>query len=96
MRQENFKKLSDLLQIFVKENGLEDGLTRVRIFKAWDIIVGERVAKATVNKFYKDGILFCTVNSSMIRSQLQFQTDSIQFNINKMLNNNLVNKIVIK
>ena len=96
MKQEQSKLIKDILSQYVKEMGLEDGLIRLRIFLTYDLIVGERIAKATINKFYKDGILYCTINSSMLRMQIQCSKESIMHQINKMLNNNYINKIVIK
>ena len=61
MRKEQSKLVKDLLSEYIKEMGLEDGLLRHRIFQTWDLIVGDRVAKATVNKFYKDKVLYCMV-----------------------------------
>ena len=52
MKREGSKLISDLLADFVKSEGLEEGLMRVKIFKTWDLVVGESYAKATVSKFY--------------------------------------------
>lgn len=96
MKKEKSRILAQIIEEYIKEQGLQDGLQRVRIFKTWDLVVGERVAKATLDKFFKDGILYCTIGSSMIRSQLSFRKDDIRVQINKMLNSNLINNIVLK
>lgn len=96
MKQENSKIISQVIAEYIKEQGLEDGLQRVRIFQTWDLIVGERVAKTTVAKFYRDGILYCTINSSIIRSQLSYRKDDIIVQLNKMLNSKLISNIVLK
>lgn len=96
MKQENSKIMSQVIAEYIRELGLEEGLQRVRIFQTWDLIVGERVAQATTYKFYRDGILYCTINSSMIRTQLSFRKDDIRAQINKSLNSNLINNIVLK
>ena len=85
-----------MLQEFIKEERLEDGLQRVRIFGAWDLVVGDAGARATTNKFFRDGILYCTINSSIIRTQLYYRKEEIALKINKMLNDNIVSKIVLK
>lgn len=96
MKQENSKIISLVIAEYIREMGLEDGLQRVRIFRTWDLVVGERVAKATSYKFYKGGILYCTINSSMIRMQLSYRKSDIIAQINKMLSANLINNIVLK
>ncbi|MBO5406987.1 MAG: DUF721 domain-containing protein [Bacteroidales bacterium] len=96
MKRENTQLIKDVLQEFIKEERLEDGLQRVRIFGAWDLVVGDAGARATTSKFFRDGILYCTINSSIIRTQLYYRKEEIALKINKMLNDNIVSKIVLK
>lgn len=96
MKRENTQLIKEVLQEFIKEERLEDGLQRVRIFGAWDLVVGDAGARATTSKFFRDGILYCTINSSIIRTQLYYRKEEIALKINKMLNDNIVSKIVLK
>ena len=84
------------MQNCIKEEHLEDGLQRVRIFRTWDLVVGEAGARATTNKFFRDGILYCTINSSIVRTQLYYRKEDIALQMNKMLNDSLVSKIILK
>ena len=54
MKRENTQLISAVIAEFIKEERLEEGLQRARIFKAWDIVVGENGARATTNKFFRD------------------------------------------
>ncbi len=96
MKRENSRLLAAVIQEYIKEMQIDDGLFRVRIFNVWDLIVGERAAKATTSKFFKDGTLFCTVNSSMLRTQLLFRREDIIAQINKMLSQECVKNLVIR
>ena len=96
MKRENTQLIKDILREFIKEEHLEDGLQRVRIFGAWDLVVGDAGARATASKFFRDGILYCTINSSIIRTQFYYRKEEIALKINKMLNDNIVRKIVLK
>ena len=96
MKRENAKRLEVLIEQFVRSEGLADGLLRVRIFEAWDIVVGADAARCTGNKFFKDGKLFCTIDSSVIRSQLWFQRDTIKKEINSLLSGGHVKEIILK
>lgn len=96
MKRENTQLIKDILQEFIKEEHLEDGLQRVRIFRTWDLVVGEAGARATTNKFFRDGILYCTINSSIVRTQLYYCKEDIALQMNKMLNDSLVSKIILK
>ncbi len=97
MKRENTQLISEILKEFIKEEHLEEGLERVRVFQAWDLVVGATGAKATSNKFFRDGILYCTISSSIVRTQLYYQKDAIVAQLNKLLNNSTpITKLILK
>ncbi len=96
MKRQSAKTITELLSIFLRNQGLQGELERIEIFEAWDKVVGIRAANATQNKFFKDGILHCTVNSSALRSSLYFQLEAIKEQINSELRRKIVTKIVLK
>ena len=96
MKRENTQLIKAIIEEFIKEERLEEGLNRTRLFKAWDLVVGEIGAKATTNKFFKDGVLYCTINSSMIRTQMYYRKEDIIAHMNKMLNGPIVTKLILK
>lgn len=96
MKRENTQKLATIIAQFIKEEGLEEGLKRTRVFNTWDIVVGEAGARATVNKFLRDGVLYCTINSSMVRTQLYYRKEDIVSQINSLLSSEIVKKLVLK
>jgi len=96
MKRENTQLISAILKEFIKEEQLEDGLNRVRIFNVWNLVVGDVCARATTNKFFKDGVLYCTINSSIVRTRLYYRRDDIVHQMNKMLNGNIVSKLILK
>jgi hypothetical protein len=96
MKREGSRLIGELLSDFVRSEGLEPGLLRMRIFQTWDLIVGETYAKATVSKFYRDGILYCTISSSTVRTQMYFQKGYFMEQINKALNAQYITEIVLK
>ena len=96
MKRENTQLISVILKEFIKQEQLEDGLERLRIFKTWDLIVGDTGARATTNKFFRDGVLYCTISSSIIRTQLFYRREDIVSMMNKMLNGDVVKKLILK
>ncbi|MDD2594692.1 MAG: DciA family protein [Bacteroidales bacterium] len=104
MRIEQSKIVGDLISDYLKEDGLEEGILMARIFEAWDLVVYEQTGtimtaeqskQLTLNKFYKEGILTCKIASSVIRNQLHFQQDALKRKLNKMLQGNYIDKIVL-
>ena len=96
MKRENTQLIKAIIEEFIKEERLEEGLGRARLFKAWDLVVGEVGTKATTNKYFKDGVLYCTINSSIIRTQMYYRKEDIMAHMNKMLNGTIVTKIILK
>lgn len=96
MQRTNTNILSALLKEFVKEEGLEEGLLRVRISKAWDVVVGRKYAVYTTSKFFNNGVLYCTISSSIVRNQLFFRRDDIVFHLNKELGEEIVKNVVLR
>lgn len=81
--RQNAEPLSDILQLFVKANGLGPGLRRQAVFQAWDQASGQ--AGYISNKYLKDNVLYVTVSSSVVRSQLMFQKECLLQRINEIL-----------
>ena len=96
LQRTNTANLSDLIDHFIKEQGLEEGLKRVRIFKAFDIVIGDKASKFVSNKFFKNGILYCNISSSMLRSHMEFQKNQLISQLNKMLNEDIITDIVLR
>ena len=96
MKRENTQLIKEVLQEFIKEERLEDGLQRVRIFGAWDLVVGDAGARATASKFFRDGILYCTINSSIIRTQLYYRKEEIVQQMNKLLSSDIITRLILK
>lgn len=74
-----------LVPMFIKAMRLDAGLNTTLVLKAWDEASG--ASAYTLNKFFRDGRLFVTVSSSMVRSHLEFQKADIVASINRILEN---------
>lgn len=96
MKRENYIKIDELLDRFIKEFGLENGLQRTRVFNAWDQVVGLKFSKLTINKFYKDNKLYCSISSSVARDQLFVRRLQIKKQINEILGKEYLAEIVLK
>lgn len=90
---------------YIREMKLASGFNIQRIFSAWDEVSG--AASYTSNRFYKDGILYITLTSSVVRSNLYFQQDVLIRSINDHLaadpffikddpNCRMVSKLILK
>lgn len=85
IKRSNAEPMSDVLRLFVAVNHLGAGLYRKAVFDAWD--EASSAARYSNYKFLKDGVLYVTVSSSLVRSQLMFQKDVILKKMNGILAN---------
>lgn len=72
-----------LIADYIKEMKIASGLNTQRVFEAWDKVSG--AAAYTVGRFYRDGVLYCTIGSSVVRNQLYFQRNVLIERMNDYL-----------
>lgn len=75
--------METLISEYIRQMKLTSGLNCHRVFAAWDEVSG--VSRYTVDRFFKDGVLYVTMNSSMVRNQLYFQLDVLMDKMNAFL-----------
>lgn len=75
--------IEEALKACLRQNRLTAGLNTQRIFSAWDEASG--AGTYSVRKFFRDGKLYITVSSSVVRSQLLFQKAALIEKINAIL-----------
>jgi len=75
--------LGEIVPMFIKAQGLTAGLNTQRVFLAWDEVSG--VKDYTLRKFYRDGKLYVTLSSSMVRTHLELQKEAVLKSLNAYL-----------
>lgn len=81
--RKNAVGMDELVRIYVRSMKLTSALNTRRIFAAWDDASG--AAPYTLKRFFRDGRLYITLSSSVIRNQLSFQTDVLVEKMNAIL-----------
>lgn len=77
MFRREVKPLGEVLQRFLRDEGLEQPLQQRRLLASWDKVVGETVARYTGEKYIRNQTLYVKIvnpalrqDLSMMRSQL--------------------------
>lgn len=83
MQRKTALSIGDAIKDFLKQNKLASGLNTQLIFRAWDEASG--AGKYTLKKYYREGNLYITLSSSVVRTQLSFQKDILKDKINEIL-----------
>ena len=71
------------VQEFIRELKLENGVNTQRVLSVWDEVSG--AAAYTSDKYFKDGVLYVTVRSSVVRNNLYFQLAALIIAMNDRL-----------
>lgn len=60
--------MQDLVKMYIRSAGISTELNRQRIYVAWNKVSG--AASFTLNRYVKNGVLYCAISSSMVRNRL--------------------------
>lgn len=83
--------MSEIMKLFVRRGGLSTGVNLQIIFHAWDKVSG--AGPYTLRKFFRNGILYCSISSSVVRNQLYFRRDALLSSLNaELASDNLYDK----
>lgn len=73
--------LGDALPQLLRSMHLASGMNMHVIFSAWDKVTG--AGPYTLSRYLKNGVLYCSISSSVVRSQLYLNRDAIVEAINR-------------
>lgn len=76
-------EIDQLIKAYIKSMKLAPALNTRRVFEAWDAVSG--MSAYTSKKFFRSGVLYVTLTSSIVREQLYFQKDSLIQKMNHYL-----------
>lgn len=99
MRRQQADTIGDIYKAILDHTWLGPAMQKIEVFRAWEEVVGARAARATANKFFRDGVLYLTLSSSVLRSQLYFRLEDIRHQINSKVTGSEelpVRKMVLK
>ena len=75
--------MGEVVHEYVRKMKIAAGLNEQLVFDAWDIVSG--AAGYTVSRYLKDGVLYCSMSSSVVRSRLFPKRDELVRKINDFL-----------
>ena len=96
MRREKSLPISDIFTLFIKENGLAEGLLNIDVVHAWDDVIGEKMVKYVVERYFHNGSLICTFTSSSARNAISLNKMAYIKKINEELGKEVVREIILR
>lgn len=86
LQKKSARQVGDIIKDCLRIYGLAPKINRRLIDEAW--IFASGASDYTKSTFYRNGIFYVTVTSSVIRSQLSFQKDVFKEKMNCYLSDN--------
>ncbi len=95
MFKREVKSINDILQQFLREEGLETPLMQKRLIDAWDGVTGETVAKYTQEKFIKSQILYVKITNPALRQDLSMMRQQLTRKLNASVGASVISDVRI-
>jgi predicted nucleic acid-binding Zn ribbon protein len=85
--------MSDILNGFLRANGLEMPLKQHRLVNAWDEVVGSVVARYTEEKSIRNQTLWVKISSPAVRAEVQMQRTRFVEELNNKVGGQVITDI---
>lgn len=96
MRRTKTVLMGDLLEEFFKRPYIAAKVAEGRLPETWRAVVGDRAAEVTTELKLDNHILHVRIQSSVLRSELFYQRDSLRDELNRRSGVQLVNAVIIR
>ena len=95
MMHRNAQTLGDAIREFFEDNAeLRGKILEIRVIRAW--ILGPMVAQYTRNIYVKDKVLYVSLTSSVLRSELVLCRERLVKSLNDYAGSEVIQDIVIR
>ncbi len=97
MKRTNTQSIGEVIREFFEENTqLQTKIQEVRIKRAWEEVLGPSVMQYTRNLYVRDGVLFVSLSSAVLRSELTLYSDKLIKSLNEHAGVAVIHKLVIR
>ncbi|MBB1530052.1 MAG: DUF721 domain-containing protein [Prevotella sp.] len=93
MFKREVKSINDILQQFLRKEGLETPLQQKRLIDAWDSVAGPMVARYTQEKFIKNQILFVKITNPALRQDLSMMRQQLTRRLNEVVGSSVISDV---
>lgn len=95
MFRREVKSISDLLNMYLRREGLETPLLQKRAIDAWDNIMGAMITRYTGEKFIKNQTLYVKITNPALRQDLSMMRTRIVQLINQAVGSQVITDVKV-
>ncbi|MDH6311407.1 putative nucleic acid-binding Zn ribbon protein [Parabacteroides sp. PFB2-10] len=97
MKRKNTQTLGEVLRDFLEENrALRSKIYETRIERSWGEVLGPMVMQYTRNLYVRNGVLYVSLTSAVLRSELTLCRDRLVKSLNEHAGDEVIKEIVIR
>ena len=95
-RNYKLKSIKSILESFVEQDNLADGIFNIKIKEAWEKAVEKKIFDYTKEIYVKGDVLFIKVSNPILKQEILYSRQKVINRINEDLGKELIKKIVLK
>lgn len=95
MFKRDVKPLGEILQRFIREEGLETPLLQKRLVDAWDVVVGPQVCRYTAEKYIRNQVLHVKIINPALRQDLSMMRSQLVKRLNEAVGASVITDVKV-
>lgn len=95
-RNYKLKPIKNIIESFVEQDSISDGIFNIKIQKAWENAVEKKILDYTKEIYLKGDILYIKVSNPILKQEILYSRQKVINLINEELEKDLIKKIVLK
>lgn len=93
MFKKRVQTIDEILQRFLRDEGLETPLLQKRLIDSWETVGGDTVAQYTTEKFIKNQTLFVKITNPALRQDLGMMRSQLVKRLNETVSSLIITDI---
>jgi len=90
MFKQEVMSISDLVNIYLRKEGLETPLLQKRLVDSWSIVAGRTVEKYTAEKYIRNQTLFVKILNPALRHDLSMMREQLVKRLNMSVGSQVI------
>ena len=95
-RNYKLKPIINIIENFVEQKSISDGIFNVKVQKAWENAVEKKILDDTKEIYVKGEVLYIKVSNPILKQEILYSKQKVINLINEELEKDLIKKIVLK
>ena len=95
-RNYKLKPIKNIIENFVEQKSISDGIFNVKVQKAWENAVEKKILDYTKEIYVKGEVLYIKVSNPILKQEILYSRQKVINLINEELEKDLIKKIVLK